>query len=184
MIALPFFPVPFLAGLLGLSISVLVLRRAKRRPVYLLVFTLFWLYLMMVASLTLFPLYIAYDGEIRRSTGDILARVNLVPFHHNPAARFSFRLRGEMLANILMTIPFGLLLPLVANLRPWMAAASAVSIGLVIELTQFALNLIGGNNFRVADINDVIFNFTGAVVGFGIYILLRGAAWLARRLTK
>jgi glycopeptide antibiotics resistance protein len=184
MTALPFFPLPFLVGLLGLSIVLLVLRRAKHKPVYLLVFSLFWLYLMMVAALTLFPLYIAYDDEIRRSTGDILARVNLVPFHHNPAIQFPFRLRGEMLANILMTIPFGLLLPLVARLRPWMFLASAVGIGLVIELTQFTLNVIGGDNFRVADINDVIFNFTGAMIGFGIYLVLRAAAWLARRLAR
>lgn len=184
MTALPFFPIPFLAGLLVLGIALLVLRRAKRKAAYLFVFSIFWLYLMLVAAVTIFPLYLPLEGEARRSVGEILARVNLVPFHQMPAGRLPFRLRGEMVANILMTIPFGLLLPLVARIRPWAFLIAAIGIGLSIELTQLALNLFGSNNFRVTDINDVIFNFTGAVIGYTIYLVLRGMVWLYRRLAE
>ena len=88
MIALSFFPFPFLAGLLVLVAVLLVLRHAKRPPAYLFVFSVFWLYLMMVAALTIFPLFLPLEGESRRSVGEIMARVNLVPFHRCPADAF------------------------------------------------------------------------------------------------
>ncbi len=184
MIALSFFPFPFLAGLLVLVAVLLVLRHAKRPPAYLFVFSVFWLYLMMVAALTIFPLFLPLEGESRRSVGEIMARVNLVPFHQMPGGRLPFRLRGEMVANILMTIPFGLLFPLLARVKPWLFPIIALGIGMAIELTQLTMNLYSGNTFRVTDINDVIFNFTGAIIGYGIYLILRGAVWLARRLAK
>jgi len=179
MIALSFFPIPFLAGLLTLGVILLALRRAKRPPAYLFVFSIFWLYLMMVAALTIFPLYIPLEGESRRSIGEIMARVNLVPFHQMPGGRLPFRLRGEMVANILMTIPFGLLLPLLARVKPWLFPVFGLGIGLAIELTQLVMNL-----YRVTDINDVIFNFTGAMIGYGIYLVMRLVVWMARRLAR
>jgi len=184
MIALSFFPIPFLAGLLALGVILLALRRAKRPPAYLFVFSIFWLYLMMVAALTIFPLYIPLEGESRRTLGEIMVRVNLVPFHQMPGGRLPFRLRGEMVANILMTIPFGLLLPLLARVKPWLFPFFSLGIGVAIELTQLAMNLYSGNTFRVTDINDVIFNFTGAMVGYGIYLFLRLVVWMARRLAR
>lgn len=182
--AIGFFPIPALTGLALLGLILVVLQFRKCSLAYRFVFAIFWLYLMLVAAVTIFPLNLPLEGEARRSMGEILARVNLVPFHQMPAGRLPFRLRGEMIANILMTIPFGLLLPLVARIRPWAFLIAAVGIGLSIELTQLALNLFGSNNFRVTDINDVIFNFTGAIIGYATYLVLRGIVWLYRRLAE
>ena len=182
--AITFFPLPMLLGIVVLGIILLVLWRTKHSLSYRALFSIFWLYLMMVAALTIFPLFSPLEGESRRSISDILSRVNLVPFHQMPSTRFSFRLRGEMVANILMTIPFGLLFPLVARIKPWVFPLLAMGIGLAIELTQLTLNIYGGNTFRVADINDVIFNFTGAMIGYAIYLLIRGVIFLSRRMDR
>jgi glycopeptide antibiotics resistance protein len=182
--AIYFFPLPMLLGLGLLAIILLIFGRTKHSAGYRLTFSIFWLYLMLVAALTIFPLFFPLEGESRRSIGDILARVNLVPFYQMPSARLPFRLRGEMVANILMTIPFGLLLPLLARIKAWVFPLLAVGFGLTIELTQLGLNIYSGDRFRVADINDVIFNFTGAMIGYAIYLLTRGVIVVSRRLQQ
>lgn len=184
MVAIPFFPLPMLTGLVILALILAMMTARKSSLAYRFLFFIFWLYLMMVAALTIFPLYLPLEGESRRSVGEIMARVNLVPFHQMPGGRLPFRLRGEMVANILMTIPFGLLFPLLARVKPWLFPFFALGLGVAIESIQLAMNLYSGNAFRVTDINDVIFNFTGAMIGYGIYLILRAGVWLARRLAR
>ncbi|MEE1942402.1 VanZ family protein [Streptomyces sp. TRM 70361] len=75
--------------------------------------------------------------------------------------------------NILMTVPLGFLLPLLSvrwgsALRVGLCGA-AVSLG--IELTQLLLLALGG--VHVVDVNDLIANTAGALLG---YLLFRTAA--------
>lgn len=177
--AIYFFPLPFLgAGLLWL-VFLVVLRRRKKSLRYLAIFSIFWWYLMLVAALTLFPWIFPPRGGVRLPLAEILARVNLTPFHLGPAARFAFRLRGEMILNIFLTVPFGLLLPMLLRLRRRAFLGYALGIGLSIELGQLLLNLVTGRVIRVTDVNDVILNFSGALIGYCVYWLAR---WLGRRL--
>ncbi len=177
MVAVSFFPLPFLTGLTVLALALVMMRIQRTSLRYRVVFSLFWLYLLMVSALTIFPLYLPLDGESRRSTGEILSRVNLIPFHLMAGGR----LRREMIANILMTIPFGLLLPAVARVQFPLFLLAAVGIGAGIEMMQFGLNLFTGYAFRVTDINDVIFNFTGAMIGYGLYWIGRLVGYIAQR---
>ncbi len=78
-----------------------------------------------------------------------------------PAARF-------LLGNVGAFVPVGLLLPL---LRPrdhsWRRAlAIGLVISLAIELAQLGLSLVMGYAYRVADVDDVILNVTGAALGY------------------
>lgn len=47
-----------------------------------------------------------------------------------------------------------------------------LGIGVVIEAVQGLLNLLLGYTYRTVDINDIIFNFTGALLGWGLLNLL------------
>lgn len=81
-----------------------------------------------------------------------------------PAARF-------LLGNVGAFVPVGLLLPL---LRPrdhaWRRAlAIGLVISLAIELTQLGLSLMMGYAYRVADVDDVILNVTGVVLGYAAF---------------
>jgi len=75
----------------------------------------------------------------------------------------------NVVGNVAMFVPFGWLLVLAAARRPLvLAVVAGVGLSVVIELVQ---SLIG----RVSDIDDVILNGTGAVVGACGALLLRAA---------
>lgn len=90
-------------------------------------------------------------------------QVNLIPFFVD-----SFSLQHML--NVIMFVPFGLLIPLVwpgaGKLRH--ALLYGFGFSLLIELSQLFNN-------RVTDVDDLLMNTLGALVGFGIYWLFKGA---------
>lgn len=74
---------------------------------------------------------------------------------------------AQLLLNIAMFLPYGLLLPVAAHkLRTPMATAAVVLLSTVgIETFQYFIG-------RSADIDDVIMNFLGGLLGYGCYVLL------------
>jgi len=101
---------------------------------------------------------------------------NLVPFRTlsiylaNLGSWFWMR---NLLGNLALLLPLGLLGPIVlpALDRWWRIALLALLVSTAIELTQLLVP------DRSADIDDVIVNVAGALVGFGVFRLLR---WIAR----
>lgn len=109
---------------------------------------------------------------------DLGDRLNTVPFATIERAfelgtrSLSFRL---MLGNIAAFVPFGLLLPLAFRLR-WPVltvgvAALALSVG--IEVGQAAISNYLGYAYRSTDIDDVILNVLGALIGAAVFALIR-----------
>ena len=147
------------------------------------------LYVGWIISETFFPLPIRADVIHRLSAGQGFHN-NIVPFRvivqqvdsimhpdsHHPAYEYVRQLAG----NVLVFAPFGILLPLAApnlgRLRRVLLARLALS--LAIELGQLAVSLVLGYSYRVADVDDVILNVTGVLLGYG---LLRFASNAMRR---
>ncbi len=82
----------------------------------------------------------------------------------------------QLILNIMMFIPLGLLLPLaIKRTRKFHITA------LVIFTTTLSIELLQLFMGRSCDIDDVIMNFTGGVLGYLIFMLLRrlfsGKAW-------
>lgn len=75
------------------------------------------------------------------------------------------------LLNILLTIPFGFGYPFITKSSWKKSLALGFSVGCAIELLQFTTAILVGFTFRCIDINDVIFNCTGLLVGYGISCL-------------
>ena len=46
---------------------------------------------------------------------------------------------------------------------------AGVLVSVAIEVLQLVTGLIGGVTFRIADVNDVIFNATGVVLGYWLF---------------
>ena len=69
--------------------------------------------------------------------------------------------------NIIMFIPFGLLLPIIwSEFKSFKKTTKAgLLFSLFIEITQMF-------NFRATDVDDLMMNTLGTVIGFGIYYLL------------
>ena len=91
---------------------------------------------------------------------------------------------GQRLLNTLLFVPSGMFLA-VATLRrgtwwlalPGLAALAAYSV--VIERVQLELTRLD----RACDVTDVVDNVTGALIGFGLGILIAAAMGLGRRRT-
>jgi glycopeptide antibiotics resistance protein len=146
--------------------------RFKRQAsiVFLLFLTVFYVYLVKVLDYTLFQFQslivlnhfmpeLILRGQEAGQIG------NLVPL---------FTLTVEdlktSLLNILLTVPFGFGLPFVTNLRFKMVVAVGVLFSIAIELLQMITGLIGGVTFRIADVNDVIFNTIGVSTGCMLFV--------------
>ena len=139
--------------------------------------TLFAIYILVVMSITIFPIIINTQRTI-----DVSATINLVPFKETInsfnslldsfSTLFAIKLfLVNVLGNILLFTPLGFLLPIVNpninNIKPIFKISLIATIS--IELIQFITSLSGG--FRVTDIDDVILNILGGLFGFLIFTL-------------
>jgi glycopeptide antibiotics resistance protein len=129
-------------------------------------------YLIVVAAITVLP------TRISGVVGPHLDHVNIIPLRftincfrlsywpHRGLLPFCFL---QTFGNIALFLPFGILLPLTAprlrSLKRVLLIALCVSLS--IEATQFVLRIIG--NPRAVDIDDVLLNTLGALLGFLIY---------------
>lgn len=168
-----FFPYPFLAGCALLLLLLILSWRRHHNRTRLFFLALFWIYLLLAARETLFPFPL--DNTQRQPLDWILAHINLRPFYfgglYGPIPHIA---RLEIFGNLLLTIPFGLLLPLATRSKisrlPWLILLG----GLSFETAQFTLCLVYGGNYRSVDINDVILNTTGTLIGYGFFCLFAG----------
>ena len=69
--------------------------------------------------------------------------------------------------NIFMFVPYGILLPMVfQKLRKWWKTAVIIFVStFLIEFVQYFIG-------RSCDIDDIIMNFIGGCIGYGLYLLL------------
>jgi glycopeptide antibiotics resistance protein len=77
----------------------------------------------------------------------------------------------DMLQNVVVFVPLGLLLPLVSRAR---SLPSVLLAGFLLSLTMEALqflNAVVADGGHIADVNDLLANTLGAVVGCGLFRL-------------
>lgn len=114
-----------------------------------------------VLAVTMFPMRLELDS----STGWAY-RLNLIPILTIDAPTFNL--------NVVMFVPLGLLLPLLLPIRSWGGALRwAALLSLSIESSQFVTDLLLGAN-RTADVNDVLANSMGGLVGYAGYLVAAG----------
>lgn len=160
-------------GLSGLAVLLVIFRHRKRGWLCGLGFALFWLYLVALVGLTLFPIPVISE---RQTVSHILSRVNLIPF--NFGGLFDLHpnvIRRELGGNILLTVPFGLGIPFLFRIRVRSISWLAVKVGLAIETAQLLVSIAIGGAYRGVDINDVLLNAVGVLIGYGIF---RASTWL------
>lgn len=125
----------------------------------------FAVYLVVLLALTFAP--IGADNELGK-------RINLEPFatiqsalRHGPGSGV-FRL---MILNVVAFAPLGLLLPMVASWARGLVVVFVVALSLsaAIELGQLAVSQYVGYAYRSADVDDVILNVLGALVGYFLF---------------
>ncbi len=176
----------WLIGLILIGIGLLVARLVYRRSIAWLVMAgIFGMYMLNVIRYTFFPFPVDPQLiQLMRVTGGEtgMLRLNLIPFHSQYYSSI-FHDRSNYL-NVLMTVPYGILLPFLFRMnRKWMVLCG-LGIGATIELLQGVLDLWLGYTYRTVDINDVIFNFTGAMLGWWLVQWLRQTAFGKKSLAR
>ncbi|WP_257143982.1 VanZ family protein [Bacillus sp. AFS002410] len=146
-----------------LMILIVLKIKFKKDIVYLFFFSIMFIYLCFVLKYTQFPIYISqtYRDMFGLHTG---RNLNLVPLINLTKEEFE-----TSSLNVLMTIPFGFGLPFITKSTFKKIAISGLLIGVIIESLQGIIALLNGFTFRIVDINDVIFNCTGTLVGYIIF---------------
>jgi glycopeptide antibiotics resistance protein len=156
--------------LVGASISVmlvtvLMLWMRGAKPLQLFYVMVFGCYLLGVVIVAFLPLP---EPGSQALAGWPATRANLAvqaPWHtwsYDPA----------IFKNILMTMPFGFLLPLVTGWGAGRVTLAAMSFSLFIETVQFAIATELDSFYRAFDVNDLIDNTIGSLLGLLCFSLV------------
>ncbi len=170
-----------LFGLTGAGI--LLALRHRTSFVYRVFFTIFYVYIVMVLYYTLFQFQSLivmklFNPNLMLNGQEAGKELNLIPLVTLTAGDAQ-----TSLLNILMMVPFGFGLPFIADCRMKKVVVLGTFFSLAIELTQWLTGYLAGVTFRVADVNDVIFNTLGAAVGYALFagFALAWRKWSHRR---
>lgn len=137
----------------------------KKNNMFLLFFSIMFVYLCNVIRLTQFPVYAlesmreVFDGQ------NVWREINVVPFR---TITSDFSMASAL--NILMTMPLGFGLPFLMKCSLKKIAFIGAGTGFFCELGQLLVALHVGFTFRFVDIDDIILNMTGAILGYLIYV--------------
>ena len=154
---------PVVLPLAAVAAAGTAFRLRRRSPRLLTSALLIVAYLAAVVTVTLFPLEITF-GRFANQTS-WWSTVNWVPVLTIDPKTF--------LANILLTIPLGFLLPLLGRVSTLgQAARAGLVLSLAIEGTQLLLRALV-NNGRSVDVNDLLANTAGSVLGLLLLRALR-----------
>jgi glycopeptide antibiotics resistance protein len=137
-------------------------KKPERQGEHVLLVVLFVVYLVLLIWIVLWKLAVPWVGEAALLPHPI----KLVPFLPSTEAGASAPV--EVVTNILLFVPFGLYLGLLApSWQRWKVTGVFVGASLVLEITQHVLST---GSF---DITDVIVNSAGGLAGLGLITLVR-----------
>jgi glycopeptide antibiotics resistance protein len=121
----------------------------------------------LVSKYTIFPLWLDSDYiEAARRGTKFINGVNFIPFKD---WSLSYLRGAQGWGNIALGVPFGFLYPFIMPVANWRQLVRYGAIfSIAIELTQFTISLGYGFTYRIIDINDVLLNFTGALLGYTV----------------
>lgn len=153
----------YLFGAIGLVLGLVIAFLLKAKPLKILFWSVFYVYIIVVLGLTLFP--IPYQGaELFDSVPN-----NFIPFRtiiSTLQMGLTVTAFIQIAGNILIAAPYGVVLDLTMRKRNkiWLFLFPLL-FPLVIELLQFIIGLAIGYNYRSVDIDDFVLNALGGYLG-------------------
>ena len=151
-------------------IGIVAFLRSKKSLAYLIFFTIFYIYIFKVLDYTLFQfqslVLLKHFMPNLILNGQTAGKdMNLIPL-----ITLTRQDLKTSLLNILLFIPFGFGLPFISNFRMKKVVVIGALFSILIELMQLITGVMAKITFRVADINDVIFNTVGVAIGYLLFI--------------
>ena len=159
-----------LFALIWIGIVTFLRLKKKKSRVYLLFFTLFYIYIVKVLDYTLFQFqsllilkyfmpHLILHGVSAGKSMNVFPLITLTPKDLETS-----------LLNILLLIPFGFGLPFITNFRMKKIVVIGAVFSIVIEFLQLITGFMAKITFRIADVNDVIFNTVGVAFGYTLFV--------------
>ena len=182
---LEFFPYPAVFGALLLLVLLFHSWRKEHSWPYLFFLSLFWVYIFVVLTMIFFPIRIPQEWPGNITPQNILgtfSHVNFIPFNFGDLFTANATVIFEQLiGNILLTLPFGFGLPFLVYVPGRRIFWFVLFSGSALEGIQLLIKLLGiiSGYGHAIDINDVILNSIGILVGYGLYCSF---AWFYREL--
>jgi glycopeptide antibiotics resistance protein len=151
-------------------IGIVTFLRLKKSLAYLIFFTIFYVYIVKVLDYTLFQFQslvllkhfmpdLILNGQAVGKVMNLIPLITLTPQD----------LKTSLL-NILLLIPFGFGLPFITNFRMKKIVVTGALFSILIEFLQLITGFMAKITFRIADINDVIFNTVGVAIGYILFV--------------
>jgi len=151
-------------------IRIVTFLRLKKSLTYLIFFTVFYVYIVKVLDYTLFQFQslvllklfmpdLILNGQTAGNSMNLIPLITLTPQD----------LKTSLL-NILLLMPFGFGLPFITNFRMQKIVVMGALFSIVIEFLQLITGYMAKITFRIADINDVIFNTVGVAIGYILFV--------------
>ncbi len=163
--------------LVGLCLLGVVLVLCRQRGIYYLLFLSgFWLYMLVLVGAVFFPIWLPAAGDPYPGLAALVRQmffshtINLVPLYFGNCWDLPRACAAGIMDNILMTMPLGLGIHFVAPFKFKQNVLISLPVGVVIELVQFALDIGLRTSMRVVDVNDMLFNGLGVLLGAGLYL--------------
>jgi glycopeptide antibiotics resistance protein len=158
------------------AVVIMFIINLKRKPLSdNLILTTFYTYLALVVGVTLFPLPV--DKDIIRRLAEFTLENNYIPFvsiyrFYTSAPVYVWT--RQLLGNIIMVMPFGFLLGVISKKGITFKSVliRTMIFSLSIEIAQILLGAILGGRYKVTDIDDIILNTIGGVLGYLIFKLV------------
>jgi glycopeptide antibiotics resistance protein len=156
-----------LFGLIWFGIVTFLRLKKKKSLVYLIFFTIFYIYIVKALDYTLFQFQ------------SLLLLKHFMPdlILQGPSAGESMNLitltledLKTSLLNILILVPFGFGLPFITSFRMKKIVVIGALFSTFIEFLQLITGFMAKFTFRIADINDVIFNTVGVAIGYILFV--------------
>ena len=159
-----------LFGLIWVGMVTFLRLKKKKSLVYLVFFTIFYVYIVKVLDYTLFQFQslvllkyfmpeLILNGQTAEKSMNLIPLITLTPQDLETS-----------LLNILLLIPFGFGLPFITNFRMKKMVVIGALFSIVIEFLQLITGFLAKITFRVADVNDVIFNTVGVAIGYILFV--------------
>lgn len=140
--------------------------KKKLSPKRLILITLYYAYIMMVFGTTLFPIqnYPLTYPPIHNFIPFVTVKELITTLPTSIAIK-------QILGNLIMFMPFGFLFAFFANKNQFLKCVIfALFFAVSIEFIQFILGVtFVGSQYRSIDVDDVILNTVGAILGYVIF---------------
>lgn len=164
----------FLVGLLFVFLVLAIFLKVvkKKSNMYLLVFFIAYIYVCKLIDLTQFPIYASEDMKAVMGGQNVWREMNLVPFK-TIVESFSV----DVFLNIVMTLPLGFGIPFLVRCSWKRILFVGVMVGILCEMGQLLSALWVGFTFRHVNIDDILLNFLGTLLG---YVLLKVFCYIFR----